>query len=138
MAGGDMSGCLEMTTGYGNFFRFNSGKIGVSWDCTGGTTERIYGKDPTTDATNQAFYLEYAQLTCASGSAAYYDGSAGSLLLQIMVSDVSPSGCNNSVWDFRPDALACLTADGTQSICVSAANGHVSGFIKGYWGPKPR
>ena len=137
MAGGDFSGCFEMTAAYGGYFRTLGGKYAVSWDFTGGSSERVIGKDPTIDLSSQVFHLEWATMSCASGAAGLYDGSGAQRLFGIMVSDVSPAGVATQSWDFRDDPLICLTADSTQSLCVSAANGHVCGFIKGFWGPKP-
>ena len=148
MADGDVSGCLEVSSGYGNFMRFNSGKYGVAFDSTGGTDERIFGKDPTMnldDATyvgGNSLYLYYVQLAgCASGgNIALIDGSGvGQAIVTLAIGDITPtSGHQSEVWDFRDDPLICLTADNTQSLCVSSTiNGHISGFIKCGWGPNP-
>jgi len=139
MAGGDVSGCLEVSSGYGNLLRYDSGKFGIQFDSTGGVDERIWGKDPTVDVTAQAFYLEYAQLFgCPSGGPiSLTDGSGGSKIVTVGGSDVSYGGGSQAVWDFQRDPLKCLTADSTQSLCMSsAANGYCGGFVKGYWGPK--
>jgi hypothetical protein len=136
MAGGDVSDCVEMSDGYFGFNRFNSGRFGIAFECTGDGVERIWGKDPTVDVSSSVCYLEYLQLSCASGEVGLYDGSDGTLIGGIKVSDVTPNGTPNSVWDFKGDPLMCLTADNTKSICISAADGHVSGFLKVYWGPK--
>ena len=140
MAGGDVSGCLEVSSGYGNMIRFDSGKFGVSFDCTGGVDERIWGKDPTVDVTAQGLYIEYIQLTgCATGGpTALIDGSdAGQAIVSLANSDASYGGGGLSgVWDFHNDPIICLTAENTESICISSTvNGHVAGFMKCYWGP---
>jgi hypothetical protein len=138
MAGGDVSGCLEVSSGYGNLTRFNSGKFGVSFDSTGGADERIWGKDPTVDATKSVLYVDAIQLAaCASGgNVALIDGSGGSPLVTLANSDVSYGGGVREYWDFRDDPLVCLTADNTQSLCVSSTlSGHISGFVKCWWGP---
>jgi len=141
MAGGDISGCLEASAGYGNLIRFDSGKFGVSFDSTGGVDERIWGKDPTVDVTASALYIEYIQLTgCATGGpVALIDGSTGQAIVSLANSDASYGGGGLSgVWDFRNDPLVCLTAETTQSLCISSTvNGHLAGFIKCGWGPKP-
>lgn len=143
MAGGDFSGCLEVSSGFGNMLRFNSGKYGISFDCTGGVDERIWGKDPTVDVTVNALYLEYVQLatcgTAGGGPVALVDGSAaGQAIVTLAAHDGTLTLSTEGSWDFRNDPLICLTADNTQSLCVSStANAFVSGFIKCYWGPLP-
>lgn len=145
---GDMSGCVEMTVDYFGYNRFNSGKIGVTWDYTGGSDENIIGKDPTIgldDLTGalkkQALYVYYLQIAgCASGGpVAICDGSDGAPIVSLALGDDTASkGANSQVWDFRDDPLICLTADNTQSLCVSSAtNGHIAGYVKCGWGPSP-
>ena len=141
MAGGDVSGCLEVSSGYGNLVRFNSGKFGVSFDCTGGTDERIWGKDPTVDVTDAALYIEYIQLaTCGTAGGApvaLIDGSAaGQAIVTLAAHDGTLTVSNEGTWDFRDDPIICLTACNTQSVCISStANAQVTGFMKCYWGP---
>ena len=131
----DLSGCIEASAGYYGFFRFTTGSIGISFDSTGGTDERIYGKDSTsaTDITRAKFHLEYLQLSCSSGPIALLDGSEDG-------TTIAPLACgtdsaNSGTWDFRDDPLVCLAAENTQSLCISSPDaGHMGGFIKGYWG----
>jgi hypothetical protein len=140
---GDMSGCVEATVGYFGYNRFDSGKIGVSFDYTGGSDERLFGKDVTMmigDATvfNNALYVEYITLsTCGTaGPVALIDGSQGIPIVTLSGSDVSYGNGNSGEWDFKDDPLVCLTADNTDSLCVSSAlDGWVSGYVKCYWGP---
>ena len=141
---GDMSGCVEMTVGFFGYNRFNSGKIGIGWDYTGGSDERVFGKDPTmiagdTTVFNNALYLEYIQLAgCASGGpVALIDGSTGVPIVTLAQGDTTAhNGANSQVWDFRDDPIMCLTAESTVSLCISSAlPGHVSGYIKCSWGP---
>jgi hypothetical protein len=134
MAGGDVSGCLEMTAAYCNFMKFDSGRFAIVWDCTGDADEVIFGKDPTVDVTGSAFYLDYLKLGCTSTPVRLYDGSGGALIASLVVSDVSPSANMAETWDFRGDPLKCLVAENTESLCISAADGHTWGFIKGGWG----
>lgn len=132
----DFSGCCEFSGAYGRFNYFESGKFGVDFDFTGNSSERIYGKDPTeaSDITKAAFFLDYFRLSCTSGGSylTLTDGSAGAKMLQLY--------CNTDVggreeWDFADDPLVCLTAENTQSLCISATqNGFVTGYIKGHWG----
>lgn len=143
MAGGDVSGCLEVSSGYGSLTKFSSGHFGISFDCTGGTDERIWAKDPTVDATNNACYLEYVQLaacgTMGGGPIALTDGSGGATIVGLAAHDgtLTLNGCFGA-WDFRDDPLVCLTADNTQSLCVSSTSeAQITGFIKCYWGPLP-
>jgi hypothetical protein len=141
MATGDMSGCLEVSSGYGNMLRFDSGKFGISFDSTGGVDERIWGKDPTAVYGAMALYIEQIYLTgCASGgNVALCDGSGGEAIVTLANSDVSYGGGVSQEWDFGNDALVCMTADNTQSLCVSSTiDGFVSGFVKCWWGPAPK
>lgn len=140
---GDMSGCVEMTIGYFGYHRFNSGKLGISFDYTGGSDENVIGKDITLNAndttvTGMVLHIEQVQLSCGScGPVAIFDGSAGTEpIVALAASDVSGVTSNEGSWDFRGDPLICLTGDTTQSLCVSsAANGHIAGFIEAWWGP---
>lgn len=144
MAGGDVSGCLEVSSGYGNLMRFDSGRFGISFDCTGGTDERIWAKDPTVDATKSALYVDYIQLaTCgtgAGGPVALVDGSAaGQAIVTLAAHDGTLTSGNQGNWDFGKDPLVCLTADNTQSLCLSStASAFISGFVKCHWGPLPK
>ena len=138
MATGDVSGCLEVSSGYGNLLKFDSGRFGVSFDSTGGVDERIWGKDPTAEVTASSLYIEYLQLAgCATGGPlAFVDGSAGQAIVSLANSDTSYGGGAVGSWDFRGDPIRCLTAESTQSICISSTvNGHLSGFMTCYWGP---
>ena len=135
----DLSGCLEVSTGYGNLLRFNSGHFGIEFDSTGGVDERIWGKDPTACVTGAVFYLEYVQLSTGDstgGTVSLVDGSAASVkIVTLQSGDVSYGSGMSGVWDFRDDPLRCLTACNTQSLCMSSTiNGRCGGFIKGYWG----
>ena len=138
MAGGDISGCLEVSSGYGNFFKHDSGKFGIEFDSTDGTDERIWGKDPTVDATKSTFYLEYVQLSgdATGGPISLVDGSGGSKIVTLVCSDTTVIGGSLfGTWDFRGDPLKCLVAENTQSLCMSSTvKGYCGGFIKGYWG----
>ena len=132
----DVSGCLEMTAGYGFFNRFDSGLYGVGFDCTGNGTERIWGKDPTACVTGSSCYLHYLVLTCGSATADLVDGSGGSKIFGAMaIADATAPSGNTAVYDFRGDPLVLLTAENTQSLCVTASNGRVQGFMKLSWGP---
>lgn len=147
---GDMSGCVEMTVDYFGYNRFESGKIGICFDFTGGSDENIIGKDPTMgqgDTTGAcktlALYVDYIQLnacsTGAGGPVAICDGSGGVPFVSLAIHDGSLTSSNSASWDFGKDPLVCLTADNTQSLCVSsAANAYISGFVKCYWGPIPK
>ena len=143
MAGGDISGCLEVSSGYGNLMRFDSGKFGIEFDCTGGADERVWGKDPTVDVTASVLYLEYIQLAGDStgGLVSLVDGSAaGKRVVTLPCSDTTVIGGNAGigVWDFRNDPIICMTAENTQSLCISSTvKGYCGGFVKCYWGPKP-
>ena len=144
MATGDVSGCLEVSSGYGNMLRFESGKFGISFDCTGGIDERIWGKDPTAVYGATALYVDKIQLaTCGTGGGgpiALIDGSAaGEAIVTLAAHDGTLSSWNEGTWDFKGDPLVCLTADNTQSLCVSSTtNAFISGFIKCWWGPAPK
>ena len=134
MATGDMSGCVEITAAYGDFRVFSSGHYGILFDTTGNGSERIWGKDPTADVTNASFYLELLRLTCGSGAVQFYDGSAGKRLVPgTLGADIG--SIQEVIYNFEDDPLICLTSDSTVSLCISAGNGNVKGFIKGYWGP---
>ena len=135
MANGDMSNCFAASTGFGSFNRFNSGRIGVNWDNTGGGTEKVIVKDGSDDSdfTKSTFYLEYLQMACASGKVVLYDGSAGLQIAGIAVSDGS-AGSTSQAWDFKDDPLKVLESESTSSLCISAGNGQTTGFVKGYWG----
>ncbi len=137
MAGGDLSGCIEFSASYVGYYRFNSGRIGVSFDCTGDEVKAIIGKDPTVDLTAQAFYLEQLKMNCGSCQANLYDGSGGQFLVGIGSDNTAALGGSiDCAWN--QDPLVCLTAESTQGICLSSDDGRVSGFIKGYWGPAPK
>jgi len=130
----DVSASIEFSASYVNLNRFNSGHLGISFDCTGDTQKAIVGKDPTCVDGNAAFHLEYLQFNCGTVSARLYDGSGGSLMFG--GGNDSSVSYNNMTLDFRDDPYKCLVADNTQGICLSSGDGNVSGFIKGYWGPK--
>ena len=140
---GDISGCVEMTIRYFGYHRFNSGKMGLSFDYTGASDENLIGKDITLNgndstSTSNVLYVDKVQLSCGScGPVAIFDGSAGAEpIVALAASDVSGVTSNEASWDFGGDPLVCLTGDTTQSLCVSsAANGHIAGFIKCHWGP---
>lgn len=141
LAGGDASGCLEMSSGYGNFFEFDTGKTGrwgVEFDCTGDGVERIWGKDPTFDASASCLLLYYAQLSCSTSvSVGLFEGSDGGAIVRLRTSDVTYANTGNSqVWDFRDDPLVCMTAENTKSLSVCAGDGYISGFVKVGWGSK--
>jgi len=142
MATGDVSSCLEASSGYGNMLKFDSGKYWVTFDSTGGVDERIWGKDPTAVYGKSALYVDLIQLGCCAtaGPIALIDGSGGLPICNLVGSDVSTSDCGPSeVWDFGDDALVCLTADNTQSLCVSSTiNGHLAGAFRCWWGPAPK
>ena len=144
MATGDVSGCLEVSSGYGNMLKFGSGKYGVSFDCTGGTDERIWGKDPTAVYGAMALYVDSIQLsacgTGGGGPVALIDGSAaGQAIVTLSVHDGTLTSGNEGNWGFGDDPLVCLTADNTQSLCISSTtSAFISGFIKCWWGPAPK
>jgi hypothetical protein len=136
---GDLSNCVEATVGYFGYNRFNSGRIGVSWDYTANADELIVGRDPALNSNDlttfsQVLHVDYLQMSCGSGGPiALYDGSAGALIAAL--AGVSVGGGNNGTWDFKGDPLICLTSDGTQSLCISSADAMNTGFIKCHWGP---
>lgn len=130
----DVSASIEFSANYVNLNRFSSGHLGISFDCTGDTVKAIVGKDPTCIDGNCAFYLEYLQLSCGSTSARLYDGSGGSIIAGL-TNDVSVAS-QSLVFDFRDDPYRCLVADNTEGICLSSGDGGVSGFLKGFWGPR--
>ena len=137
MATGDVSACLEVSSGYGNMLRFDSGKFWVTFDSTGGVDERIWGKDPTAVSGTQVLYVDMIHLVgCNTGGPiALIDGSGGLPICNLVPSDVSYGSAQGQVWDFGDDALVCLTADNTQSLCVSSTiNGHLAGAFKCWWG----
>lgn len=137
---GDMSNCVEATVGFFGYNRFDSGKIGVSWDFTANASERIVGRDPALNSNdlttfNQVLYVHSVQMSCGTGGPiTLYDGSAGSQLITLAGSDMTGGG-NSGNWDWRDDPLVCLTAEGTQSLCISSADALNAGFIKFSWGP---
>lgn len=139
---GDFSGCLEVSSGYGNMLRFDSGKYGVAFDTTGGVDERIWGKDPTCCVTGSALYIDLIQMTgCAtSGPCALIDGSGGEAIVSLANSDASYGGGGLSgIWNFGNDPLICMTAESTSSLCLSSTvNGHIAGFFRCWWGPPPK
>lgn len=144
---GDLSGCVEMTIGYFGYTRFSSGKMGITFDCTGASDENIVGKDPTIGLDNLigackglALYVDYIQLSCGTtGTIAICDGSDGGPIVDLASGDTSGGSSNAGTWDFKDDPLVCLTADNTQSLCVSSEfGGQIAGFIKCGWGPIPK
>lgn len=134
----DVSDCLEVSSGYGNLIRFDSGRYGVEFDSTGGADERIFGKDPTmVGFTAAVLYVDYIYLySCATGGPiSLCDGSGGSRIVSAGGSDVSYVNGAWGVWDFKDDPLVCMTAESTQSLCMSSAvNGYCGGFVKCWWG----
>lgn len=136
--GGDFSGCFEISSGYGNLYRFDSGKYGIYFGCTGDGVERLWAKDPTVDVTNAVLVLHYAQLSCSSTSVGLYDGSDGEGIVSIRGSDVSCQGHPSETWDFGKDGLVCMTAENTKSLSVCAGDGLISGFVKVSWGTRPQ
>lgn len=135
-SGPDISGCLEITIGYGNLLKFDSGRYGIFWDYTGESQEVIWGKDPTCCVTGACFYLQQLGLSCATNDqpVAVFDGSGGAQLVRLSCGSLSG---NSQTWDFEGDPLVCLTGDNTQSLSICAGDGFVNGYFKGFWGPKP-
>lgn len=136
--GGDVSACLEVTDTYGNLLKFNSGKFGIAFDGTG-DDELVWAKDPTADVTDAVLYIDYIQLaacgTGAAGHVAICDGSEGEAIVSLATHDGTLGSGNEGTWDFKDDPLVCLTAESTQSLCVSAAaSAQFTGFIKCWWG----
>jgi len=135
----DMSGCLEVTSGYGNYLRFDSGKFGIFFDGTGDAVERIWGKDPTADVTGAVCLLHKVHLSCAtSASIGLFDGSGGGGIVRLRSSELTATAGATEMWDFEDDPIVCLTAENTQSLSVCAGDGLVSGFLKVSWGTRPR
>jgi len=139
MPTGDISGCFEISSGYGNFYKFDTGKTGpwgVYFDNSGDGVERIWAKDPTYDATKSVLKLYYVHLSCTTAvSVGLFDGSDGEGIVRLRTSDVTYANTGNSeVWDFRDDPLVCMTAENTKSLSVCAGDGWVSGFVKVGWG----
>lgn len=129
----DITKNIEMTAGYFTYQTSLQDRFCLGWEFTGGSSERLFCKDPTCG--NQAgncFYLETFQISCTSGSADAFDGSAGSKLWGFACSSMVGA---QLFMDFRPNAIKCLTADNTSSFCISADNGYVSGHITGFFGP---
>lgn len=133
----DMSKNVEMTSGYSNLYWMSSGKMFLEFDASGGSSERVLCKDPTSGSqTGNCFYIETFDMFCQSGNVNIYDGSAGVKLFQVLCPANVDASRGNRFWskDFRPDALKCLTADNTQSLCISAANGFWTGHLTGWFG----
>jgi hypothetical protein len=133
----DFSGCIEMTAAYANFHYLRDRNFVISFDCTGNGNDLVYGKDSTTatDITKSTFFLEEFQLSCTSGGSyiGIYDGSGGSEIMHPIYC-VSGKG-GHQTWNFEKEPLRCLTAESTQSLCISATqNGFITGYIKGHWG----
>lgn len=133
MATGDVSGCVEFSDTYFGFHRFDSGKYGINFDCTGDTQDVIFCKDPTADVTKAVLYLDYLRLGCGTTSAAILDGSDGTAIVRLRA-DSSVTAGGLADWDFGNDPMRCLTAESTQGICLSSGDGDVWGFIKVHWG----
>jgi len=134
---GDISNCFAVCTGYGNFVRFDSGHVGVSWDLTGEGTERLIWKEPSCDLTAAVFYLEYVQIAigCGSGFCTLNDGTTPTApIVGLPLSDSSGFGKVSQEWDFKDDPVRCLTACNTQALCITVGDSYATGFIKGYWG----
>ena len=130
----DISNCFAVSSGFGGFNRFDSGRLGVNWDNTGNGTERLIAKDNSGDFTAQSFYLEYLQIACSSGKVVLYDGSGGIQIAGVAVGDTSSGYGGTQAWDFKDDPLVTLSAESTQALCISAGQGQTTGFVKGYWG----
>ena len=127
----DISDCYEFTTAYSGFNKFNTGKIGVGFDFTGVSSEKIISKPG--DFTKAALYLEKVSLACGTNTFVnLVDGSTGSSILGL---PGGSAGANSGEWDFEKDPMKVLEAESTSSLCVSAWNGYVTGFVKAYWGP---
>jgi len=133
----DFSLALETSANYGGFSYARNGRLVITADATGNASERIYGKDITlSDSTHYhaTFWLDTCQINCGTNKVALYDGSAGAKILGAIGGDSSVGyGCMR--WDFRQEGgIACLTADNTSSLCVSATNGNWNILITGSWG----
>jgi hypothetical protein len=140
---GDISGCYEMSSGGGGFFRFDTGKLGADWDVSDGDY-KVIGKDGTNDLTGSTFYLEQLFVAgCGTGMASVgllTDGSTGTTILGVPVNtggDGSEPVYASGAWDFKDDPVRCLTAESTLSLCVTCDGGFTRGSLKGYWGPPP-
>ena len=136
--GGDVSGCVEFSATYCTFYRFNSGKYGIRFDCTGDTQEAIWAKDPTCDVTKAVLYLDYLDLHCTSGAVRIVEGSGTThgdgTIAYLPGFDMSGAMGAGLTWDFEDDPLRCLTAESTESLCLSSGDGWLWGFMKVHWG----
>lgn len=137
----DFSDNFEVSSGYGNFYRYESGKFGIYFDNSGEGVERIWSKEA--DTTLNVCLLHYIHLSCSTTVAVgLFDGSDGEGIVGIKTGDdagdTSAPMHASQTWDFRDDPLVCLTADTTKSISVCAGDGWVSGFIKVSWGTRPK
>lgn len=131
----DLSANIEMSANYRNFYRMDSGRIFLEFDASGGASERVLCKDPTGgNQTSNCFHIETISLACTSGDMALYDGSGGVRIFRIPGQGDLSIGNRVLQMDFRPDSLRCLTADNTQSLCVSAGNGFWAGHLTGWFG----
>lgn len=131
----DFSANYEVSSGYGGYHLFESGKFGIYFDCSGDGVERIWSKEA--DTTQNVCLLHYVHLSCTTvASVGLFDGSDGDGIVRLRTSDVTyVSQGNSQTWDFKDDPLICMTSDNTKSISVCAGDGWVSGFIKVSWAP---
>jgi len=133
----DFSANYELSSGYGGYHLFESGKFGIYFDCSGDGVERIWSKEA--DTTLNACLIHYIHLSCAtSAGVGLFDGSDGEGIVKLRTSDATATGGLTETWDFRDDPLVCMTSDTTKSISVCAGDGWVSGFIKVSWTPLPK
>ncbi len=132
----DISTNVEMTAAYCNFYRTDLGRFALEFDSSGAASERILAKDPTGGSqAGNCFHLEILKLVCTSGEVRLFDGSGGVSIFEIPgIVEMSRGRDTPFSLDFRPDSLRCLTADNTQSLCISAGNGFWSGFVTGWFG----
>lgn len=142
----DFSRALEASASYGFFHYLRNGHVCVGADATGNGVEKVYGKDISCngadvtaggDGTHMlvSFFIETCRIWCGTTTLQIKDGSDGTSMFGLLGGD-STVGVSGEFWfDFRDDGgLACLTADNTKSLCISANNGHWDILLTGYWG----
>lgn len=130
----DFSSNFEVSSGYGQYYRFLSGKFGIYFDNSGDGVERIWSKEA--DTTKNVCLLHYAHLSCTTAaSVGLFDGSDGEGIVRLRTSDVTyVSQGQTETWDFGDDPLIIMAGDNTKSLSVCAGDGWVSGFVKVSWG----
>lgn len=119
-----MSKCTayDQTCSWGTAIYFDG-----TGDCDGANAQGEVKEYDTT--ANQKFWVTYVTLSCTSGHVRLFDGTAGNPFAGTSQGDSSQPIAITMDLHKQPLRLG----DGS-SICVSAGDGHFSGFIAGYWG----